>query len=175
MLEGGWIRTAALAAALAVAACWAPAAALAQSAAAGLGHVGLEARGIDAWTALRYCDRLDVRDAFNRPVSRALIEREARAASAEAALAASVSRLPFFPAVARSLESLVSLASCLRGGNRAPAPPAVAALPWSLRPQPRLLLAALFAFLLASSLPPLSERACAARRPGSCRPVVLRC
>ncbi len=110
--------------------------------------VGLEAQGVDPWAALHSRD-LDVRDAFNRPVSRRLIEGQIKAASSGARDSVSFfSRLPKARSVLVSLERML-IASC---GLAAPSPWSglrIAVTSWLCRPSPKI--SVFWAFLSVAS------------------------
>lgn len=139
--------------------------------------IGVEARGVSPWAALSGASRgLDVRDAFNRPVSRAAVERDLKRLSAQTAAAnAYASRLPRAREVLPVLELLAALRASLRSALADRLPAAV----WALAPSRVdlkivLALALLAGSLFAPALPALA--AAAVPRPASgARLKVLRC
>lgn len=160
----GWIRAAfaALAAVL-----WAaPAAAYLPE------PIGFEAVGVDVRAALR--GGLDVRDAFNRPVSRELIERRIAGAAAAADPGAAMSRLPLAQAL-WSLINRVLLAVGLRGGAPARSGPPAASWPWRLSEFEARAVVVLLALLALYPQVLFLRLACAASESRQCRPLVLRC
>ncbi len=139
--------------------------------------VGVEARGVSPWAALSGASRgLDVRDAFNRPVSRTAVERDLKRLSVQTAAAnAYASRLPRAREVLPLLEMLAEIRASLRSALRAGLPSVV----WALAPSRVelkivLALVLLAGVLYAPALPALAAAACP--RPASgARLKVLRC
>ena len=139
--------------------------------------LGIEARGVSPWAALSGSSRgLDLRDAFNRPVSRAAVERDLKRLSVQTAAAnAYASRLPRAREVLPLLEMLAEIRASLRSALSAGLPAVV----WALAPSRVelkivLALVLLAGVLFAPALPALAAAACP--RPASgARLKVLRC
>lgn len=148
------------------------AACLALPASAELQPVGLEAQGVDVRASLR--TDLDVRDVFNRPVSRTLVERQLAGGREAADPSRYVSRLPMVQALWDALNRVL-LGVGLRGGRPWPRRLVPQGSPLRApKPDPKLL--AVFAALAAALLHSLRPKpAVIQAAPASGRPRILRC
>ena len=148
------------------------AAALSAPASAELQTVGLDAQGVDVRASLK--GDLDVRDIFNRPVSRALVERQLALARAAADPSPLLSRLPLIQAVWEALNRVL-LGVGLRGGRPGAGLPSADGSPWRL-PRPDLRVLVALVILASAVAQSLRLRPAAVRpEPSSSRPRVLRC
>lgn len=133
--------------------------------------VGLAAVGVDPRAALR--PGLDVRDAFNRPVTREAVERELDVAAEGSDRGAQVSALPRAAELWGFLDRILSGFS-LRGGAPSGTPADHSGLPWLPKPVALILVAV---SALASLLPrphPLPSTSVVPAT-GLGIPLVLRC
>ncbi len=119
--------------------------------AAAEGEIGLEAQGVSPWSALRNRWKLDVRDEMNRPVSGRIIERQLKAAAAQAAAETALSPLPEARRVVQVLEVFAGWTLALRAPPPRPGPRAPAAAGASRPPQLPLLV--VIFFVLSTCLP----------------------
>ncbi|MBI4425107.1 MAG: hypothetical protein HY554_15350 [Elusimicrobia bacterium] len=134
--------------------------------------VGLAAAGVDVRAAFR--GDLDVRDAFNRPVRRDLVERDLRGAASAADPSAELSRLPMAKALWQALDRVLTGLGLRSPGAGRPQE-AHAASGWLSRFEPRLLpaLCLLFFFAAASGLAGVAAATAPASTPRRIR--ILRC
>lgn len=137
------------------------------------GSVGMDAYGVDPAAALGNRWGIDIRDGFNRPVSRARLERDLKAASAQAAVQGSItSSLPHARAAALLRELLPLLEDCLR----AFLPAFALSAPAGPVPKPPKLLLALLSICGLSLSASVVRPPRPAAAPAICKsPAVLRC
>jgi hypothetical protein len=137
------------------------------------GSVGMEAYGVDPAAVLGNRWGMDVRDGFNRPVSRARLERDLKAASAQAAAQGSItSSLPHAKAAILLWELLPLIEDCLR----AVLPSFALSAPAGPVPKPPKLLLALLAACGLSLSASVVRPPRPAAAPVICKsPAILRC
>jgi hypothetical protein len=144
---------------------------LARPASAAIAPLGLEASGAQIHAALH--TDLDVRDAYNRPVSREVIQRQLNASATAADPSADVSRLPMAKVLWQSL-GRVLFGFGLRSGLPAPFRPAAPRWAGSKRLAVRAAVTAVCAVVVVAQ--PICLRSLSAATAGpALKSVVLLC
>lgn len=139
--------------------------------------VGMEAKGIDVWTAWRHAATLDVRDSLNRPVSVRRIQQQIHGAEKKAGNDADgLSHLPYARKILRILDELPGLGAAICAIRFTFPWSQVEALPWILRSTQRLgAFAILVPFVLCRSRPLPGGRLGSTRLTGAELFLPLRC